>query len=469
MKIALIFTPLRLTRNWSTLIAQDEHVGIMPPLSLGYVAAIAEKAGHKVIIIDAVAERLSLEDTIKRIQDFSPDICGYTITTYGFHQTLSWIKKIKEKTKIPVMVGGWHLSIYTEETMHHAAIDYAVIGEAENALPNFLKALESNDSLRTIKGIVFRDNGKLIVNRTDVITLDLDTIPFPSRHLLNNSLYFNVLSQVKNFTVMLSARGCPYSCIFCDLNTKKFRMRSVNNFIDEIELNYKEFGIREFDIYDSSFTIDRQRVLGICDGILKRKLPVSWTARSRIDNVDKNLLKIMAKAGCNTIMYGIESANPDILRTLKKHVNIDEIKEVIKWTNGYGIKTLGFFILGSPGETYKTANETIKFSTSLKLDYVQVTRLLPFPNTELYRMLLNEGFGDYWRQFTLDPLLERELPLLGTKLTPKEIMRLVRKAYLSFYFRPSYILMALKRIHSLLEFKNSLKAALGLIFTNQYG
>ena len=164
MKIALIFTPLRLEKNWSGLLAQEKHVGIMPPLSLAYVAAIAEKGGHKVIIIDAVAERLSLEGIIGRIKEFSPDLLGFTMTTFGFHQTLNWIKRIKDRVSLPVMVGGWHLSIYPNETMHHKVIDYAVIGEAENILPEFLKAYESGDSLHDIKGIAFRDDGKVVLN-----------------------------------------------------------------------------------------------------------------------------------------------------------------------------------------------------------------------------------------------------------------------------------------------------------------
>lgn len=464
MKIALVFTPIRLKRNWSTLVAQDEHVGIMPPLSLAYVAAIAEKAGHKVIIIDAVAERLSVELVIKRIQEFSPDILGFTMTTYGFHQTLNWIKNIKERVKIPIMVGGWQLSVYPEETMHHKVIDYAIIGEAENILPNFLKALERGDSLHPVKGIAFRNNGKVIIPPPAPITFNLDTVPFPARHLLKNNLYYNILSKSKNFTVMLSARGCPYRCIFCDLNTKKFRMRSAVNFVDEIEANYKEFNIREFDIYDSSFTIDKQRVNEICEGILKRKLRVSWTARSRVDNVDKNILEVMARAGCNTLMYGIESADENILNALNKYTSMDMVKDVIQWTNNYGIKTLGFFMIGSPGETYETAMKTIRFMNMLGLDYVQVTKLTPFPNTKVYSMLLDDGFGDYWKKFTLNPAKEREVPLVKANLTSKKAGRLIKKAYLYFYFRPTYILKALKRTKSMLELKNSLMAAIGLIF-----
>lgn len=467
MKIALVFTPLKLERNWSTLVFQDKHIGIMPPLSLAYVAAIAEKSGHKVIIIDAVAESLSLDDIIARINHFSPDILGFTITTYGFHQTLSWIKKIKDKVRLPAMVGGWHLSLYPEETMAHEAIDYALIGEAENSLPSFLKAIEMKKPLNDVPGLVYRENSRIVINPVVNFPEHIDRAPFPARHLLKNERYFNILSRIKNFTVMLSARGCPYRCIFCDLKTNKFRMRSAINFIDEVEHNYKEFGIKEFDVYDSTFTVNKERVKLICQEINKRKLKVYWTARTRVDTVDKDLLKEMAGAGCNTIMYGIESGIPEILKVLRKDSDIERIKNTLKWTKHAGIKTLGFFMLGSPGETYKTAIETIRFSTKLELDYVQFTRLTPFPNTEIYQMLMDDGFGDYWREFTLDPSIERELPLVRTNITSKEAMQLVRKAYLYFYFRPSYILKAIKRTKSLLELRNSLRAAIGIFLSKQ--
>jgi anaerobic magnesium-protoporphyrin IX monomethyl ester cyclase len=427
MKIALIFVPLRLRNNWSTLVAQDENVGIMPPLSLAYVAAIAEKAGHQVIIIDAAAEKLSLEATVQRIENFSPDLLGFTMTTYGFHQALGWIKKIKEKVNIPVVVGGWHLAIYPRETMQHNAIDYAIIGEAENTLAGFLQALEQGSSLSDLPGIAFRRAGEIIITPQPQSTDDLDTVPFPARHLLNNQMYFNVLSRVKNFTVMLSARGCPYKCAFCDLNTKKFRMRSAFNFVDEIENNYKEFQIREFDIYDSSFTIDNQRVLMICQEIVKRGLKVSWTVRSRVDTVNKDLLRTMAKAGCNTIMYGIENGNAGILRALNKHRGAGVAEQAVLWARECGIKTLGFFMLGAPGETYGTAKETMRFMNSLNLDYIQVTKLSIFPKTQLYQTLLDRGFGDYWSDFTIDASKERELPLIDTTLTPGAVKKLLKR------------------------------------------
>ncbi|MBU1125554.1 MAG: hypothetical protein KKC84_05990, partial [Candidatus Omnitrophica bacterium] len=140
--------------------------------------------------------------------------------------------------------------------------------------------------------------------------------------------------------------------------------------------------------------------------------------------------------------------------------------EVISWGRQLGIRNLGFFMIGIPGETMRTARNTIALSRSLGLDYIQITRVTPFPNTELYRMLIESGFGDYWREFTKDSSAERSLPLVGTDLTSEEAMRLIAQAYRAFYFRPQYIFRALKRTRSILELKNSVEAALGLLVTS---
>lgn len=468
MKLALVFVPMRLEKNWSALKAQDEHVGIMPPLSLAYVASIAEKAGHNVIIIDAVAERLSFEEVMTRLKTFSPDLLGFTITTYGLYQNLDWIKRIKERMNVPVVVGGWHLTLYPAETLTHKEIDYAITGEADCTLPKFLRALENSENLRTVKGLAFKEGGKIIVNPPGDIVMNIDETPFPARHLFKNDRYHNILTSRKNFTVMLSARGCPFRCIFCDLKTKKFRMRSPENFVDEVEVCYKEFGVRSMDIYDSSFTVNKNRVYAICEEMKRRKLDIDWTVRTRADCVDGDLLKAMREAGCNTAMYGIESGDPQILKNLRKDTNLEHIKEVVELTKRYGMKALGFFIVGSPGDTPETVDKTIGFACDLDLDYVQFTKMTPFPNTEIYEMYKKEYGEDYWQKFTLDQRNEKELPLVGTSITEKEAFAYLKKAYLRFYFRPTYILRALMRMDSLMELKNNIRAAIGLLLSKQH-
>ncbi|HHT9116990.1 MAG TPA: B12-binding domain-containing radical SAM protein [Candidatus Hypogeohydataceae bacterium YC38] len=468
MKITFIFLPTRCEINWTNLDAQDKVMESIPPLSLTYAAAVAERAGHKVSIIDAVAERLNLDKIVSRINALSPDILGFTVTTYGFAQNLNNIRLIKERVKIPVIVGGWHLSLYPAETIAHPEFDYAVVGEADDTLPELLKTLEWGGDLKGVKGIAYRRNGDTIVNAPREVRDTIDETLFPARHLLKNNQYFNVFTQRKNFTGMLSSRGCPFRCIFCDLKTKKYRLRSPENFVDEMEVCYKEFGIRSMDIHDTIFTINKKRASTMCEEMMRRKLDIDWTARARSDTVDKDMLKMMSRAGCKVVMFGIESGDPEILRILRKDIKLDRVREVVKWTKHYGMKALGFFILGSPGETTQSIRRTLNFACELPLDYVQFTKMTPFPNTELYELYKKEYGGDYWRDFTLDPSKEKELPLVGTDLSQKDALRYLKKAYIRFYFRPSYIIRALSRVGSFFELKNSAIAAYHILFTNHY-
>lgn len=464
MHLALIYTPTFAEKNWTAIRAQERNLGTIPPLSLLYVAAVAEKAGHTVTIIDAVADRLSIDDCVREINDFSPDILGFTMTTYMFHQALNWIKEIKKRTDIPILIGGQHLGTYPQETMTHPEIDYAVIGEAEITLPNLLEALENAKTLEGIKGIAYRQGHKVIFNSPQDVFMEIDKISFPARHLLDFSKYYSIVSRKKNFTPMITTRGCPFRCIFCDLKKTQWRMRSPKNVVDEVEECYRDFDVREIDFYDSSFTANKQRVIEICREIKKRSLFLSWSMRTRVDCVNREMLKEVAKAGCVRIMYGIESADPEILQTLRKGITIKRIREVIGWTKKYKMEALGFFIIGSPGETRQTAEATIKFACSLPLDWVQFTKMTPFPATELYQMLMEETKRDYWRKFVLNPANEEPLPLVRTKMTPQEAQELIRKAYLSFYFRPRMVFSALKKMHSFADFYKSLRAVWDMLF-----
>lgn len=462
--MALIFTPTLAEKNWTTIKAHERNVGVITPLSLAYVAAVAEKAGHQAMIIDSVAGRLSVEEVVAELKAFSPDLLGFTMTTYVFYQTLSWIKILKEKTGLPVLIGGQHLGTYPKETMTHSEIDYAVLGEAEITLPKLLRALETGSSLRQVKGIAYRQKNRVVFTSPQDRVVPIDQVPFPARHLLDNSLYYNLVSRRKNFTPMVTARGCPFRCIFCDLKKAKFRMRSPKNLVDEIEECHRDYKVREIDFYDSSFTVDKNRVLAICQEIRKRKLDIDWSARTRVDCVDKEMLRELAKAGCVRIMYGIESADPKILKTLRKGIDLERIKKVIGWNKEYGMEALGFFMIGSPGETQATAARTIKFACELPLDWVQFTKTTPFPATELYQMFLDDGGGDYWRRFVLDPKHEKPLPMVRTKLTQAEAQQLIRKAYLAFFLRPQKIWASLKKMRSVGDFYRSVRAMIDMIF-----
>ena len=209
------------------------------------------------------------------------------------------------------------------------------------------------------------------------------------------------------------------------------------------------------------------RIYELCDEIQARKIDIDWTIRTRVDCVDDKLLKRMAEAGCKVIMYGIESGDKWILKSLEKDVNVDHIRRSVRTTADLGMKALGFFMVGAPGETPETAMNTIKLAKELPLEYCQFTKVTPFPNTEIYDIYMKEYGQDYWREFTKDPSIERELPLVGTDMTVEEAQRYVKKAYMAFYFRPKYVLKKLARMRSWMEFKNSASAAAEMMFSRQ--
>lgn len=463
MKISLVFTPNVLNLNFRELSFRDKSIGSIPPLSLLTVAAIFEQEGVFVDLIDMEAEQLTYEETLDRINGFSPDLLGFTLTTTSFRPALTWINRFKQATGLPVIVGGDHVRLYPMETMSHMAIDYCIVGEAELPLPCFIRAFRSGASFSGIKSLGFRDHGRLHLDRTVQSVDNIDTVPFPARHLIKNERYSNILSRRKNFTAVISSRGCPFHCSFCNANHQQYRARSPGNFVDEIEFNLTHHDIHDFDIYDSTFTADKQRVAAICHEIRKRKLDVTFSVRSRVDVVTREMITALKAAGCHTIMYGIESSSQEILSRMNKGISPQQVSETVAYTRQAGIETLGFFMFGYPGESVASIEETIRFALALPLDYAQFTVLLPFPETEIYEFYREQGLDDYWSLYTLDPSQERLIELSGTEVTRQQASAYVTQAYKRFYFRPRIIWQRLKMLGSFGEIRKLASGAIGIL------
>ncbi len=473
LKVALVYPPYGAVKNEPGIRTVKENYGIFPSLSLLYVAGILEAAGCEVLFIDAHAERLTLDETVARLEAFGPDFIGYTITTYLFFQTLDWIRAIKERVRVPTIVGGVHLSIYPRETLTHDAIDYAVTGEAEIALPDLLEALVDGKDLQSVRGIAWREGGSVRDGGTVHVTppaptCNVDEAPFPARHLIDNSIYYSFISKYKNFTCFITSRGCPYKCIFCEQGSKAFRARSPKNVVDELEICVKEHGVRELDFFDSSFTIRKKRVIAICEEINRRGLDIVWAARTRVDCINREVLEAMHRAGCRRIYYGVESGNREILKVLKKSTSLDVIKRVIRETREVGIDTFGYFMVGNPYESPATVRQTIRLAIELDLDYAQFSKVTPMPATELYTMLLEETGVDYWREFVLQPH-DRLVPRPRCNMTDAEIQRWTRLGYLRFYYRPKMIARHLARMKSFDELKRSARTAWEMLTVRELG
>ena len=465
MRIALIYPPFGNIENQPNIKAVADNYGLFPPLSLAYVAGILQHAGHKVKLIDANALYLSKREVLKKIKHFNPDLLAFTVTTYLFYSVLKWAKYLKKNTGLKVLMGGAHMGLYPKETLSHKEIDYGIIGEAEETLPELINTLETKKPLKNVEGICYRDGNKVVITKPRKLVKNLDDIPFPLRDQLPNNKYCSFVSKKKNFATMITARGCPFKCIYCEQGNNSYRMRSAENVVDEIEECYNKYKVREIDFFDPEFTINKKHVIGICKEIRRRGINIAWSCRSRVDTVDDEMLKEMLKAGCYRIYYGIESGVPSILKTLKKGINLEIIRKNIALTKKNNIMTFGYFMIGCPGETKETIKRTVKFAKELNLDYAQFSKVSTLPGTELYELLKPQLGYDYWQKFISDEKNRIILPRYKCNLSEEEIEKEVKKAYMQFYFRPSQLMKKISRTKSFDELGRDFKATLSMVFS----
>jgi len=468
MNILLINPP-----DINTLVGNNPEIieterGYNPPLGLLYLASyILKYTNHNVKVLDCQVNELKFEDIKNEIKNISPSVVGMTAMSFTIYDCLQIAKIVKEiNPSIKVVLGGPHPHIFPEETIKLPNVDFLIIGEGESTIVNFIENINNKKKLKTVKGLVFKDNDKIIQTPLPELIQDLDSIPFPNRKLTPYKKYYSLLSKRSPVTTMITSRGCPYKCIFCDRPHlgKIFRARSALNVIEEIE-NCVNLGIKEMIIYDDTFTIDRQRVIDICNEIIKRKLDIGWDIRARVNTVDYELLKKLKKAGCERIHYGVEAGNQQILNVLRKGITLEQVKRAFKLTKKAGISTLGYFMIGSPTETRQTVMQTINFAKSLDCDFAHFTITTPFPSTDLYREGLAKRIikRDYWKEFAKNPSLDFKPPFWEENLNRNELMKLVKLAYKKFYSRPTYIIKRLLKIRSFEELKRKIKAGVNVL------
>ncbi len=300
MKILLIQPP---SRN------QNREDVVVPPLGLAYLASTLEREGHRVNILDAFALGMSWTAFESEVKKQKPDLIGIGGLTPTIDITLRAIRICRPHTRT-LVVGGPHISVFQQEFFRDCPeLDFGIVGEGETAFSQLVKRLEEGKDPWDIPGLV----GAEKKNPPGNFIHDLDSVPFPSRHLLPNHAYRYALWPGKRITTMITSRGCPYSCIFCDKSIfgSRWRARSPDNVLDEMEQIVKDFKIRSIILYDDLFTLNKQRVIEICQGILDRGLRIDWKCEGRVDRVDEEVLGWMKKAGCSLIAYGVESGNQD--------------------------------------------------------------------------------------------------------------------------------------------------------------
>ncbi|MGQ9626241.1 MAG: B12-binding domain-containing radical SAM protein [Anaerolineae bacterium] len=468
MKVLLINPPAEneLIGNNPPII--EEERGYNPPLGLLYLAAYLEKfSSYEVAVVDSQVEGLSYQQLEATIAAHEPDVVGITAMTFTLIDVIKTARLVKKiDPAISVVLGGPHVHLFPNETIALPEVDYLVLGEGEEAFHHLLENLIEPEKLAEIKGLVFREDGHVINTGLRPFRENLDELPFPARHLTPYRKYSSLMAKRQPITTMFTSRGCPYKCIFCDRPHlgKLFRARSASNVADEME-ECINLGIREFLIYDDTFTIHRQRVIDICDEIIRRKLDVGWDVRARVNTVDEEMLRKMRKAGCERIHYGVEAGTDRVLKILRKGITVEEARRAFRLTKEAGIDTLAYFIIGSPTETLEDISETMKLARELDPDYVHITIMTPFPGTELYARGLREGRipRDVWREFAADPQPDFQPPYWEESFTREELLELIDRAYKDFYLRPRYVLKRLSRVRSFGEFLRHARAGLKVL------
>ncbi len=451
MKILLIQPPPRKIMN--------EDI-VVPSLGIAYLAAVAEKKGYDVSIIDAFAEGLDIKLLEDRIKTVVPDLIGITVMTPVRDNAFKTAKICRKYTKY-IVIGGPHVSVVGKKIFEQCPdLDYAIQGEGEVSFLSLLDKIDGNKDIKNVPGLITRD----FENSPAAFLDNLDSLPFPARHLLPNEKYRYILSKGR-ITTMFTSRGCPYHCIFCDKAVfgSKWRGRSASNVLDEIEYVVKDFRIKSIIFYDDLFTLKKERIKEICQGILERGLKVEWKCESRVNIVDQDILKWMKKAGCSMIAYGVESGNQKGLDYLNKGIDIEQIRRAFKLTREAGIKPMAYFILGIPVETYEDELRTIKFAKEIKPAFAQFSVLSPTPGTKLFNEAVKKG---WYREVNAMNPLDKDIKrpaIINENWNEYNLNKILKEAHRKFYINPAYVFERLKEIRNPKEFLKKAMAGVRLL------
>ena len=446
---------LLINPSWNTRYPQ-------PPLGLASLAAVLEKDGHQIEILDANALQLSEYDVVEKVD--GADIIGITAMTPIINSAIQIAKGIKQNNPdCTIILGGPHATTLPEETLNNASeIDIIVKGEGEETIVELCNTLEGDGHIEDVRGIVYRNNGVIKSTPTRPPIMNLDSLPFLAYHLLPLDKYKLHPPHGREYPVMamLASRGCPYNCIFCSKSVfgSKLRCQSPERTVSEIVYLKERFKVKEIAFYDDIFTLNKKRTVQFTKELEEQNPDIPWTCEARVNLINEEILREMKKAGCYMIAYGIESGNQMILNNLRKKITIEQIKSAIETTHKAGIQSVGYFMLGSPGETPETIRQTIDFAKSLPLDFAQFAITIPFPGTDLYNLYLDSGNKNTkWDDFIYANLKSSSAPVFETDALSKEDLQgWNARAYKEFYLRLSYIRKRFMGIRSIGDLKTNI-------------
>ena len=441
---------LLITPPWACIGSRGILQHNLPPLGLLSIAAYVEQYGFSVQIMDVHAERLDDKAVAARVARLKPRFAGISVltnTSYAAQYIARICKKAAPQCK--VIAGGVHAEILPEEMLANSAIDAVGRGDGEELMLDLLQGRSFND----IAGLSYRDGNRVMHNPPRPLVMDLDKYPFPAYHLIDFKNYYPPVGTYRRLPAisMLVTRGCVGRCTFCNSARTVLRTRSPEKVVEQIKQLRYRYGIRQIQIYDDTFTAMRKNVLAVCNQLIEQRVDVTWVAYIRGDCFSEEVAKAMKKAGCHQVLLGIETGDEQIMRTICKPLNKQKYKEAVAIAHKAGLDVRASFILGLPGETTSSMENTLQWAIDLDVDLVQAGILSPYPGTEIFNEAVQKGWLIHrnWDEYGQDKVL-LNLPTI----TAEEIYKFEKRVFRVFYMRPKVIFRQLIRAFSWRKLKD---------------
>lgn len=428
----------------------------LPPTDLMYLAAVAEKAGLEAMIND-YSQNGDYEADLK---EFNPDYLVVNIATPTLEHDLDAVKKAKEicPNVVTIAKGAAFLTLADRIIKEHNELDFGILGEAENTLKEILEGKPKAEIL----GLYYKENDEVKFTGNRPFIEDLDSLPFPARHLVDNNIYRRPDNNKVQATIKVS-RGCPFHCFFClatPVSGAKVRRRSPENIVAEIKECVEKYNIKNFLFWSDIFNIDKDWTMKLCQAIIDSGLKITWSANTRADTADLEMADMMYKSGCRLVSIGVESGSQYMLEKMGKKITLNDVRRTVKVFKKAKIRIYNYFVIGLPWETEETVEETIKFAIELNSDFISFYTATPLPGSRFYDYALEHNL------FDKDTSFENAYyyPAVNThNLSRERVFELHKSAIKRFYLRPLYILKMLSRIRSFAEIKNYFIAGMNVL------
>lgn len=459
-KIMLIYPPSPVMNREDRCQQPTKELLVIPPLppsDLMYLAAVAEKAGLEAKIVD-YSQGGDFENDLR---EFRPDYLLVNVATPTFKNDISVLTQAKEicPDVITIAKGAAFLTVAFEVMYFAKDLDVVIYGEAEGTLKDILEGKPYPEIL----GIYYHDDLRVKFTGARPFIENLDEIPFPARHLVDNNLYRRPDTGEVQAVIKVS-RGCPFHCFFClatPVAGAKVRKRSPENIVEEIRECVEKYGIKNFLFWSDIFNIDKDWVMKLCQLIIDSGLDITWSANTRADTADEEMAEMMYKSGCRLVSIGVESGSQEMLDHMGKNITLDDVRLTVRIFKKYGIKIYNYFVIGLPWETEETVEDTIDFAIELDSDFISFYTATPLPGTKFYDYAKEHKLIDSDTSFKSAYFY----PSVNTHhLTKDQVFKLHKRAVRKFYLRPTYILKMLTKIRSFTEFKNYFTAGMNLLF-----